>query len=165
MCHFMRVFISILFLLICQMALNAQKSKNQLFSEAKGRLLLPIASYQSVVNNNRHPFHGEGISFTTDTAHEVRAIFEGEVVGIIHAGTDSYSLMTKFGDYYIVYDNLEKPRWEKGSIVKSGQVIGSIFHEPAHSNHDLTILLMKKDKHIPIYNWFNWRNRHITERL
>lgn len=159
--HFMKILISIVtsFFTLFSTELHSQVEQTKLFEQSKGKLILPIPKHKKVIDHSMSlPYPSEGISFLTDSAYSVKAVFEGTVVEVVYSEENNYYLTTKFGDYLIVYSNITKPNFEKGDYVKTGQVIGNLIKETNATNCWFTIILRKHTKSIPIYKWFNWKN-------
>src|SRR5258707_103657 len=109
----MRYLFGLLAILFLFHAANGQLSNNtslnQVFLASKGSWTLPVTHYRRVINEDtvKHLygcFFKEGITFVTDSATEVKAVYNGTVVTYFVFGIDSeQAIITKCGDYFITY--------------------------------------------------------------
>jgi murein hydrolase activator len=100
------------------------------FEKFKGRLPWPVTGTISMqygpheyIKGIWHNNAGVTIDVTAGTA--VKAVFEGEVQGIIYVG-DVQAVMLRHGKYFTTYSNLSTVSVTKGEHVKSGQIIGRV---------------------------------------
>jgi murein hydrolase activator len=100
------------------------------FEKFKGRLPWPVTGTISMqygpheyIKGIWHNNAGVTIDVTAGTA--VKAVFEGEVRGIIYVG-DVQAVMLRHGKYFTTYSNLSTVSVTKGEHVKSGQIIGRV---------------------------------------
>ena len=75
----------------------------------------------SVTNNYK------SIQIATETNSEVKAVFKGEVSGILVVKNGNPAVLLRHGDYLTVYMNLSKIYVKKGDKVSTGQAIGQVF--------------------------------------
>jgi hypothetical protein len=156
--HHFRIFILIQLLLLSAHFLYAQKKETSLFEKSKGKLSFPVCTiygyndikcfdYGKLMPGNKN------ISFITDSAAEVRAIYNGKVYKIFTIENE-YAVVTNFGDYYITYYPLKQTRLKKGDTVISGQPISKVGY--LDNAHEINILISKSTNFIDPYKWFRW---------
>jgi len=103
------------------------------FESNRGRLPWPVekGAISEGFGSHAHPVlknivtFNNGIDIATTMSAAVKAIFEGEVSGVISIPGANQALILKHGEYLTVYGNLAEVRVQRGDKVKSGQVIGS----------------------------------------
>ena len=71
------------------------------------------------INNN-------GVDIRTDSGAEVRAVFDGEVVGLQSVPGYNTMVIVQHGDYYTVYSNLTDVKVKRGARVGTREVLGSV---------------------------------------
>lgn len=157
-------FIVIVLAVVFSAKLQAQADKNKLFEESKGKWLMPIVKFNEAIDENMSLHDsGAGVTFITDSAYTVRAVFDGTVVNVFCLGENSYHLLTRFGNYFIVYSNINKPNLTRGEVIRAGQIIGKLYKEPDEKQYEFDMLLLKDKNTIPVYKWFNWKNNYLNE--
>ena len=115
-------------------ATSEAKVVSNSFEENKSKFSWPVkAGYiSSLFGKHRHPTikgvynFNNGIDFRTEPDSEVKSIFEGEVVGLMHITGYNWMIIIKHGKYYTVYSKLENVVISKGDKVKRGQTLGRI---------------------------------------
>ncbi|MFT4661658.1 MAG: septal ring factor EnvC (AmiA/AmiB activator) [Patiriisocius sp.] len=124
-----------------------EKLQSQYFSKNKGKLPWPVekgvivgsfgtSAHETmagikVVNN--------GIDIATEKNSDVRAIFEGEVSGIITIPGSGMAVVVKHGEYRAVYSNLQNVSVEKGQLIDTKQEIGVLKIDGNQSTAHLEI--------------------------
>lgn len=114
--------------------LVAERKLTKSFSGNKGKLPWPVK--QGVITKwfgkQAHPtlkkieITNNGIDIRTDKRAEVRAVFDGEVVGVQFVPGYSNMLLIKHGNYYTVYSNIDEVFVKRGARVRTKQVIGRV---------------------------------------
>jgi septal ring factor EnvC (AmiA/AmiB activator) len=105
------------------------------FKENKGKLPWPtergiITGY---FGERHHPVYktlvirNYGIDISTVEGSEVRAVFDGEVRGVIPILGANYSLLVRHGNYYTLYTNIIDVKVKSGDKVKTKQLLGRVF--------------------------------------
>ena len=79
-----------------------------------------VAGSNIVMENN-------GIDIRTDVGSNVRAVFEGKVVGILNNPTFKNAVIIGHGDYFTVYSKLAEVNVSKGQTINTKQVIGKAY--------------------------------------
>jgi hypothetical protein len=140
-----------------------QTTANVIFEQAKGTLLTPLISYKGVEDIQvreeasrpcgRYDITDSSLTFVTDSASKVRAAYKGVIKGIFQI-EDSYTLLTKFGDYFIIYSGLNKPELKVGDTVQDGQIIGSLYdYRYAPNCCSLQFSVQKLEKSLDACKW------------
>lgn len=137
----------------------SQKNDTKLFERTKGKLPLPVCNLYGVSDIRcarfgkkiNDPFNN--ITFTTDSAAEVRSVHKGKVSAVYVIG-NGYAVVTSFGDYYITYYPIAKPRLKKGDPISPGQPISRI--STIENPREINILISRKTTFIDPYKWFRW---------
>ncbi len=91
----------------------------------------------------------------TDSSYNITAVHDGTVIGIIEVENE-YTIVTKFGDYFIVYGRLMKPDLQKGDFLVTGQSIGQLTKYSSDEHYTLEINLYKKEKELSPNKWIKW---------
>ncbi|SHF86111.1 Septal ring factor EnvC, activator of murein hydrolases AmiA and AmiB [Flavobacterium fluvii] len=104
------------------------------FKANRGRLPFPVEKgFISLgYGNQPHPVfpsltvHNSGVDITTEQGASARAVFDGEVTGVMISATGSKGVFIQHGDYITVYHNLSSVSVSKGDKVSRKQTIGRI---------------------------------------
>ena len=117
------------------------------FTQNKGKLPWPVE--RGVVTSNfgthSHPIlpgiqvTNNGIDIATESQAMVRALFEGEVSGIIEIPGQGLAVVLKHGSYRTVYSNLKEVLVAKGQMVDTKQRIGVLIDGQGRSEAHLEI--------------------------
>jgi septal ring factor EnvC (AmiA/AmiB activator) len=98
-------------------------------------------------------FDNAGITISTPSAGgPVKSVFDGEVSAVSNLG-DAMMVMIRHGKYFTVYSNLSSTNVSKGTIVKTGQVIGRTARADDGSGGQLDFLLMIETKNVNPAPW------------
>jgi septal ring factor EnvC (AmiA/AmiB activator) len=103
------------------------------FEANRGRLPWPVDKGAITEGFGPHPHpvlknivtFNNGIDIATTSNAGVKAIFDGEVSGVISIPGANQALILKHGEYLSVYGNLETVRVKRGDRIKAGQLIGA----------------------------------------
>lgn len=104
------------------------------FEENQSLLNWPVAGgyISSRYGKHKHPTingvvtFNNGIDIRTSPNAVVKAIFDGEVVGLMHITGYNWMVIVRHGDYYSVSSKLSNVDISKGDIIKKGEIIGKI---------------------------------------
>ncbi|HHH55228.1 MAG TPA: hypothetical protein ENK91_16315 [Bacteroidetes bacterium] len=107
---------------------------NKNFESNKNKLNWPVPRgyIYSHFGKHKHPvikgvyIFNNGIDIRTESGASVQALFDGEIVGLMHISGYNWMMIIKHGDYYTVYSKLEKVTVSKGDKVTKGQTLGNI---------------------------------------
>ena len=67
----------------------------------------------------------DGIDISTKVGSAVRAVFDGEVTGVISIPGAGKAIIVRHGEYLSVYSNLSETNVKKGDKIKTKQNIGT----------------------------------------
>src|ERR1700733_8876741 len=123
----MRLFQTVVFVLLI-ISGKSQVFQNIEFEQSKGKWGFPISTFIAYKKeegrmSTTNDFDHKGIIFFTNKDDSVKATFKGTIALIFSVG-DCFALMTKYGDYFITYVNLDSPIVKKGDNVTQGQFLG-----------------------------------------
>lgn len=104
------------------------------FESNKGRLPWPVEKgfISSAYGTHAHPIlagitvNNNGIDISTDKGATARALYDGEVSGVVNIPGAGQAVIIRHGEYLTVYSNLSSVSVSKGSKVKAKQSIGSV---------------------------------------
>jgi len=102
------------------------------FEANKGRLPWPVDRGVITESFGTHPHpvlkgittNDNGINIATPQGSNVKAIYDGEVTGVISIPGANMAVILKHGEYLTVYSNLASSSVSKGQKVHTGQAIG-----------------------------------------
>jgi len=107
------------------------------FKGNRGRL--PWPTEKGIITGNfgvsTHPVfkdvkqNNPGVVITTVEGSDVRAVFDGVVLGIGGILGDNLFVLVKHGNYYTAYKNLVNVTVKKGDKVKTKEIIGKVYTE------------------------------------
>jgi septal ring factor EnvC (AmiA/AmiB activator) len=103
------------------------------FEANKGKLPWPVDKGVITESFGTHPHpvlkgittYNNGVDIATSRNASVKAIFEGEVMGVVSIPGSGEAIILKHGEYLSVYSNLASVSVSKGQKVKTGSVIGT----------------------------------------
>lgn len=94
-----------------------------------------------------------GVRIATEEHAPVKAIFNGEVSGIILIKNANPIILIRHGNYLTAYKNLSKIFVKKGDKIDTGQVIGEVFTNSRTGESLLGFSLYKNDKPLNPAEW------------
>jgi septal ring factor EnvC (AmiA/AmiB activator) len=111
---------------------EAQKLSDN-FELNKGKLPWPVAEGVIIeyFGEHDHPVlkgikvKNDGIDISTKVGSAVRAVFDGEVTGVISIPGAGKAIIVRHGEYLSVYSNLSETNIKKGDKIKTKQNIGT----------------------------------------
>ena len=130
------------------------------FTSSKGKLpwpvdksvvLIPFGPYfvdgfKDIRDNN------PGLTIGTQVGAPVKAVFNGEVIGIHNYG-EAVAVVIRHGKYITTYSNLSGVNTTKGATVTTGQVIGRAGDSDDNSGGQLNFMLMIENKNVNPAAW------------
>jgi septal ring factor EnvC (AmiA/AmiB activator) len=130
------------------------------FSSSKGKLPWPVDKsfikipfgpyfvdgFKDIRDNN------PGITIGTQAGSAVKAVFNGEVIGIHNYG-EAAAIVVRHGKYITTYSNLSAVNTSKGSTVTTGQVIGRAGESDDGSGGQVNFMLMIENKNVNPAGW------------
>ncbi|WP_242203378.1 murein hydrolase activator EnvC family protein [Aestuariivivens insulae] len=104
------------------------------FLANKGKLPWPVESGIVKVRYGKQPhpinktltLNSNGVRIATSKGTKVRAVFNGEVIGVIRIKNANPFVMIRHGNYITTYKNLSKVYVKDGDKVSTKQVIGEV---------------------------------------
>ena len=118
----------------------------------KGVIKLRYGKQRSPVDGNL-TINSNGVRISTEKGEKVRAVFNGEVMGILKPRRSNPIVMIKHGNYITTYQNLGKIYVKTGDKVTTKQEIGEVFTNPSTGE---TVLKFRIDKDNKTQNPSSW---------
>ena len=134
------------------------------FVNNKGKLPWPVAKGAKVGDFGSYPhpdvpsvmIENRGIDILVEPNTSVRAIFQGEVTGILDVmGTKV--LMIRHGEYLSVYQNLASVNVKKGDKVSTKQTIGTVAKSSTNNTYELHFEVWKNNVYLNPNQWLSGR--------
>ncbi len=134
------------------------------FVNNKGKLPWPVAKGAKVGDFGSYPhpdvpsvmIENRGIDILVEPNTPVRAIFQGEVTGILDVmGTKV--LMIRHGEYLSVYQNLASVNVKKGDKVSTKQNIGTVAKSSTNNTYELHFEVWKNNVYLNPNQWLSGR--------
>ena len=134
------------------------------FVNNKGKLPWPVAKGAKVGDFGSYPhpdvpsvmIENRGIDILVEPNTAVRAIFQGEVTGILDVmGTKV--LMIRHGEYLSVYQNLASVNVKKGDKVSTKQTIGTVAKSSTNNTYELHFEVWKNNVYLNPNQWLSGR--------
>jgi septal ring factor EnvC (AmiA/AmiB activator) len=110
------------------------KLSSSKFEQNKGRLPWPINKgvISEEFGQHKHPVlanvytFNNGVDFAAPKGTAMRAIFDGEVSGVVNIPGNNTAVIIRHGEYLSVYSNITDVEVKSGQKVKTGDVIGQL---------------------------------------
>lgn len=134
------------------------------FVNNKGKLPWPVAKGAKVGDFGSYPhpdvpsvmIENRGIDILVEPNTSVRAIFQGEVTGILDVmGTKV--LMIRHGEYLSVYQNLASVNVKKGDKVSTKQTVGTVAKSSTNNTYELHFEVWKNNVYLNPNQWLSGR--------
>jgi murein hydrolase activator len=133
--------------------LNAKEvALSSSFASNKGKLPWPVDNGVVTVPFGTYSIPGTtikgdnpGITISTSVGAPVKAVFNGEVIGIFNMG-DGMAVTISHGKYFTTYSNLTSVSVSKGSTVSTGQVLGRAGRNEDDQGEIDLILMVEKNE-------------------
>ena len=131
------------------------------FLGSKGKLPWPVEKGVVKLRYGKQPspvdrnltINSNGVRISTEKGAKVRAVFNGEVMGILKPKRSNPIVMVKHGNYITTYQNLGKIFVKTGDKVTTKQEIGEVFTNPTTGE---TVLKFRIDKDNKTQNPSSW---------
>jgi murein hydrolase activator len=105
------------------------------------------------IENTKLTFDNPGITISTPSSGvPVKAVFEGEVVGVYNLG-DGMAVTIRHGKYFTTYSNLTGVSVTKNALIKTGQQIGRAGKDDDGSGGQIDFILMIESKNVDPSPW------------
>lgn len=122
------------------------------FVANKGKLPWPVESGIVKVRygTQPHPINrsltikSNGVRIATKEGAQVRAVFDGEVIGVIRLKNVNPLVMVRHGNYITTYKNLSKVYVKEGDKVSTKQVIGEVATSRSNGETILSFVVSKE---------------------
>lgn len=129
---------------------EAQKLSNS-FAGNKGKLPWPVekGSIASSFGEHPHPelkgivVKNNGVDIRSAANSQARAVFDGEVSGVITIPGANSAIIIRHGEYLSVYSNLESVFVKKGDKVTTRQKIGNVYTDTDENVTELHLEIWK----------------------
>jgi murein hydrolase activator len=104
------------------------------FALSKSKLQWPVSEgyISSSFGKHAHPglkgvyINNSGVDIVSNPSENVKAVFDGEVVGLMHISGYNWMIILKHDEYYSVYSKLENVNISKGDKVVKNQILGRL---------------------------------------
>lgn len=132
------------------------------FESNKGKLPWPVVKGAKVGDFGSYPhpdvpsvmIENRGIDILVEPSTAVRAVFQGEVTGILEVmGTKV--LMIRHGEYLTVYQNLASVNVRKGDKVSTKQTIGTVGKSTSNNTYELHFEVWKNSSYLNPNAWLS----------
>lgn len=139
---------------------EAEKLSNS-FEQNKGRLPWPVSNgvITESYGEHEHPvlknikIKNNGIDIVTTRNALARAIFDGEVSGVVSIPDAGQAIIIRHGEYLSVYSNLKEVYVSKGDKVKTNQTIAAIDADAETGKTQIHIEIWKGNVTLDPENW------------
>lgn len=137
-----------------------EKTLNTSFINNKGKLPWPVVKGAKVSDFGHYPhpdvpsvmIENHGIDIMVDAGSTARAVFEGEVTGVLDImGTKV--VMIRHGEYITVYQNLSSVSVKKGAKVSTKQSIGTIAKSATSNTYELHFEVWRNTSNLNPNEW------------
>lgn len=134
------------------------------FVNNKGKLPWPVAKGAKIGDFGSYPhpdvpsvmIENRGIDILVEPNTPVRAVFQGEVTGILDVmGTKV--LMIRHGEYLSVYQNLASVNVKKGDKVNTKQTVGTVAKSTTNNTYELHFEVWKNSTYLNPNQWLSGR--------
>jgi septal ring factor EnvC (AmiA/AmiB activator) len=131
------------------------------FEANKGKLPWPVEKGLVKLGYGKQPspidhtvtINSNGVRIATEEGAKVRAVFDGEVTGIIILKNANPAIIIRHGNYFTIYKNLSKIFVKQGDKVSTKQIIGEVFTNKSNGE---TMLGFGVNKNSNTENPANW---------
>jgi len=135
------------------LAANFELNKGKLpWPVEKGVVKLGYGKQPSPIDNTV-TINSNGVRIATEEGAKVRAVFDGEVTGIIILKNANPAIIIRHGNYFTIYKNLSKIFVKQGDKVSTKQIIGEVFTNKSNGE---TMLGFGVNKNSNTENPANW---------
>jgi septal ring factor EnvC (AmiA/AmiB activator) len=133
------------------------------FESNKGRLPWPVdrGVISESFGTHSHPVlkgittNNNGVNISTNAGASVKAIFAGEVSGVISIPGANMAIILKHGEYLTVYSNLASASVSKGQKVSAGQSIGIADRDDSGNKSEAHLEIWKGKTKLNPADWIS----------
>jgi septal ring factor EnvC (AmiA/AmiB activator) len=139
----------------------AGKAVSGAFAKNKGRLPWPVD--KGVVTRQfgkqKHPtlsnlyIQNNGVDIATEKDAIVKALFKGEVLGVVEVPGYQKMVIIQHGEYYSVYSRMAEVSVKKGDQVQMGSHIGQAYTHPEEGNTLVHLEVWQDKKKLDPLDW------------
>jgi murein hydrolase activator len=131
------------------------------FANNRGKLPWPVEKGRITGRFGDHPhpelkgimIKNNGVDIRSTPGSQARAVFDGEVSGVINIPGAQSAVIVRHGEYLTVYSNLENVFVKKGDKVKTLQNIGKIYTDPDENVSELHLEVWKGTTKLDPAGW------------
>lgn len=133
---------------------KADRELSGSFVNNRGKLPIPVTGSYMIVNRyGQYNVEGlrnvkldnKGIDIQAQPGAQARAIFDGEVTAVFQVSGLS-NILVRHGNYISVYCNLSSVSVKKGTKVKTGDSLGTIFSDKTDNNRTILHFQLRKER-------------------
>ncbi|NDV84712.1 peptidase M23 [Bacteroides sp. 51] len=133
---------------------KADRELSGSFANNRGKLPVPVTGAYMVVNGyGQYNVQGlrnvkldnKGIDIQARPGAQARAIFDGEVTAVFEV-SGLTNILVRHGNYISVYCNLSSASVKKGTKVKTGDSLGTIFSDKTDNNRTILHFQLRKER-------------------
>ena len=131
------------------------------FESNKGKLPWPV--HKGVITGTfgtqPHPIlkgimiNNNGIDIKTNKGSRARAVFEGEVTGVVAIPGAQNAVIIRHGEYLTVYSNLKKVLVKRGDKIKIKEDLGIVYTDSRDGNTEVHFELWKNTSKLNPTGW------------
>ena len=130
------------------------------FTTNRGKLPWPVDQKAVLIPFGRYEVPGfpkifddnPGLTIGTPSGSSVKAVFNGEVIAIHNYG-EAAAVIIRHGKYFTSYGNLSSVNVSKGTMVKTGQVVGRAGDSEYSAGGMVNFMLMIENKNVNPAAW------------
>lgn len=138
-----------------------QKELGDKFASNKGKLPWPLAKgvITEGYGEHWHPvlkgikIKNNGVNISTEPNEQARAVFNGEVTGVIVLPGAGKAIMLRHGEYLSVYSNLKEVYVQKGDKVETKEAIGSLLTDQSKGKTEIHFEVWKGQETMNPSQW------------
>jgi septal ring factor EnvC (AmiA/AmiB activator) len=131
------------------------------FANNRGKLPWPVIQGVIIDRFGEHPhpsikdvtINNNGVDIATTKGALARAVFDGEVTGVVNIPSSGKVVIIRHGEYLSVYANLNEVYVKTGDKVKTKQNIGNILSDDEEGKTDLHIEIWKGQTKLDPEEW------------
>ncbi|MFN8247562.1 MAG: hypothetical protein U0T68_01275 [Ferruginibacter sp.] len=132
-----------------------QHDSSKIFKKSKGLLTPPFKNTDNFaieLDDNREKPPCNCISYISDSSLTAIAVYDGWVESVKPIEDDYYILITRYGEYHIVYSGIIKPEFSEKTFIRKGQKLSKLA--TGFDNYKLDIYIYRKSKALKTSSWF-----------
>lgn len=159
----MKLFLFLLLMGCGSSIAHAQAKNNDDFIKMRGRLPWPADNIIELVNQtfllkgSKKTFHHSLptpiLTIRFDKATIVKAAADG-IVHSVFAIENAWSVLIRYGSYYLGYSNLDSVFLKKGDTICARQPVGKITTPGLNNCFELDVLMYRNTEQLAPYDWF-----------